>query len=152
MRLLKFTAHGEPISQGSVKAFAVGGRARIVSKSNDLTAWRETVRHAASLAMGEDWEMQMGAAFVKLRFYLPRPSGAPKTIDTYPITGRDLDKLDRAVLDAITNAGAWKDDNRVVDLDTRKRYCVTPDLARIYNPKKHRLTPRVEVEVRWLDG
>lgn len=152
MRTLKFIAHEEPISQGSVKAFVAGGRARIVNDDDKLTSWRETVRQAAVAAMGEDWEMQMGAAFVKLRFYLRRPSSAPKTIDVYPITSRDLDKFDRAVLDSITNSGMWKDDNRVVDIDSRKRYCVTPDLHRIYNPKRHRTTPRVEVEVRWPDG
>lgn len=152
MRLLKFIAYGEPISQGSVKAYVRGGRARITNDDDKLTAWRETVRQAASAAIGPEWEMQMGAAFVRLGFYLRRPASAPKTVDIYPITARDVDKFDRAVLDSITNAGAWKDDNRVVNLDSRKRYCVTPDLHRIYNPKKHRLTPCVEVEIRWPDG
>lgn len=150
--MLQFVAYGEPISQGSVKAYAVGGRAHVVSKNNDLTAWRETVRQAAASAAGNAWEMRMDAAFVELRFFLRRPSTAPKTIDVYPITGRDIDKFERAVLDSITNAGIWKDDNRVVDLASKKRYCVTPDLAKIYDPKLHRRVPGVEVSIRWLDG
>lgn len=152
-QILAFTAYGTPITQGSVRAFMQGGRAIINSKTPPLVEWREIVRLACVAAMKEvGLEMQMGPAEVWLSFYLRRPKSAPKTRDIYPLNGKDLDKYERAILDSVTNAGAWKDDSQVVDLHSRKRYAVTRDLAKIYDPDVHREKPGVEVSIQWLDA
>nr|DAN37658.1 MAG TPA: Endodeoxyribonuclease RusA [Caudoviricetes sp.] len=39
-----------------------------------------------------------------------------------PAVKPDLDKLTRAVFDALTDAGVWRDDSRVVDMRVTKRY------------------------------
>lgn len=149
---LRFTALGTPVTQGSTRAYVTGGRAVTVSKTPPLVEWRAVVTAACQEKMREcGLEMQMGAAFVWMSFYLPRPKTAPKTRDIYPARGRDVDKYARAVLDSITNAGAWKDDSQVVDMHAIKRYVVTPDLGKIYDPVKHRTVPCVEVEILWRD-
>lgn len=151
---LNFEVFGPPVTQGSVKAFVAGGRAHITSKTPPLVEWRETVRLAAIRAMDAagGFGPQDGPAKVWLAFFLPRPKSAPKTRDIYPSHGRtDLDKYDRAILDAITNAGVWTDDTRVIDLHSRKRYAVGPELHRIYNPAVHRAVPGVEVKILWPD-
>lgn len=155
MARLEFTAHGVPITQGSVKSYPVkGGKGvRTVSKTPPLIEWREIVREAAERAMREaGLETQDGSAIIRLRFYLPRPKNAPKTVDIKPMRGKDMDKLERAVYDAITNAGVWTDDSRVCDAIITKRFCVGPDLPRIYDPVHHRVSPRVEALITWPVG
>lgn len=151
MPSLEFIAHGVPVTQGSVKSYPTkGGKGvRTVSKTAPLIEWREVVRDAAERAAGPGWETRDGDALIRLRFWLPRPTTAPKTRDIKPGKGKDIDKLERAVLDAITNAGVWTDDSRVCDAITSKRYCVGPDLPRIYRPDYHRTSPGVEVTVSW---
>lgn len=148
---LRFTAYGAPVTQGSVSAYPTkGGRGvRTVSKTPALIEWREIVRAAAVAAAGPDWETQDGAAKVHLAYFVPRPRSAPKTIDIWPTKGQDIDKLERAVFDAITNAGIWTDDSRVVQVVHKKRYAVGPDLPRIYKPGWHRVQPCVEVTIIW---
>lgn len=150
---LSFTAHGVPTSQGSVTAYPTkGGRGvRVVSKTPKLVEWREIVRHAAELAAGEAWETQDGAALVHITFYLDRPKTAPKTRDVLPKKKEDLDKLVRAIFDAVTSAGIWTDDSRATGLTTFKFFAVGPDLPKIYDPEKHRVSPRVEVQITWLN-
>ncbi|WPM94370.1 RusA-like Holliday junction resolvase [Arthrobacter phage Cupello] len=66
---------------------------------------------------------------VDLTFYMPRPAGhfrqdgtlrasAPK----WPAVKPDIDKLERAVFDAITAAGVWADDSRAVVVAKSKQY------------------------------
>ncbi len=152
MTQLEFTAHGIPITQGSVNAYPTkGGRGvRVVSKTPKLVEWREIVRHAAELAAGDGWEVQDGAAMVNITFWLPRPKTAPKTVDVLPLKGVDLDKLVRAIFDGTTAAGVWTDDSRAVGLVTWKFFAVGPDLPKIYRPEWHRTTPRAEVKITWL--
>lgn len=63
-----------------------------------------------------------GAVRVHLRFVLPRPKATPKTLPTPPAVKRngDIDKLARAVLDALTGP-VLVDDSLVVELNCRKR-------------------------------
>jgi Holliday junction resolvase RusA-like endonuclease len=58
-----------------------------------------------------------GAVSVEMTFTMPKPKSAPKTRRTWPATRPDLSKLVRSTEDALTDAGAWEDDARVV-------YCV----------------------------
>jgi Holliday junction resolvase RusA-like endonuclease len=52
------------------------------------------------------------------------PKGTPKKhlVDNRPMpSGADLDNRDKAVMDALTQAGWWPDDRYVTDLHLRKR-------------------------------
>lgn len=126
---LVITVRGIPAPQGSKTRMAHGG---LVESSKKVPAWREAVRHTTVGVMGEGiWSPPL-AAFVTITFTLARPSlhyrtgkhahllkeGAP----AHPVGRPDIDKLCRAVLDALTDAGAITDDARVVGLCAEKAY------------------------------
>lgn len=120
---LAFCVYAEPIPQGSMKAIpSPGGFARLVSDNPRLHRWRATVAAMARAAQGPGWEPIDTAAAVAVEFYMPKPASRPKRRRTLPDRKPDVDKLARAVMDALTAGGAIADDARVVDLRTRERY------------------------------
>jgi len=76
---------------------------------------------------------------LNLMFVLPRPAGHWRTVVQVtalrpsarwkPTVKPDLDKLTRAVMDALTQAGAWTDDTRVTRIEAQKRYETTPGIT-----------------------
>jgi crossover junction endodeoxyribonuclease RusA len=62
---------------------------------------------------------------VTMAFYLPRPQSLPKRVSAH-VKAPDLDKLTRAVFDALTGV-AFHDDAQVVDLVATKRYACAGD-------------------------
>jgi Holliday junction resolvase RusA-like endonuclease len=118
---------GRPIPQGSKRAFVVRGtnRAVIVDQQGQaLGLWREAIARAARTAQGGPTHRPVR---VVIDFLFARPKGhtgkkgllpsAPKHMTTKP----DLDKLIRAVLDALTGV-VWVDDSQVVTVTARKDY------------------------------
>jgi crossover junction endodeoxyribonuclease RusA len=53
-------------------------------------------------------------------FTLPKPKSAPKTRRTLPDRKPDIDKLVRSTCDALTTAGVYEDDARIVSLTASK--------------------------------
>lgn len=115
----EFEVRGLPIAQGSVKAFVVHGRARVVSVSPQLRAWRDTVADVARKWYG-DAPLERGAVSLHLIFSLPKPK-KPKGDGRLPIAYPDIDKLARGILDALTGT-VYVDDSQVTDLELRKRF------------------------------
>ena len=108
---------GIPAPQGSKRH--VGG-GRMVEQSRAVGPWREAVRAETQRAVAGIGPLD-GALEVRLGFSLPRPKSLPKKVQ-YPARRPDLDKLARAVLDGLTDGGAWYDDAQVVRLHAVKRY------------------------------
>lgn len=109
---------GVPAPQGS-KSFKGrrGGKAILIESSKAVGPWRERVALAAhSHARG----LLGGPVSVDLAFVLPRPKSAPKRTTPPAVKRPDLDKLARAILDALT--GVWfADDSQVIDLRATKQ-------------------------------
>ena len=120
-----FTVYGIPVPQGSMKAFIPKGWKRAVITSDNMRTkpWKTEVTGAARDAIGRGPLVRPieGPVAIDIEFYLPRPKAAPKRI-TYPGKKPDLDKLVRAILDALTNAGVWKDDSQVVAVIATKSF------------------------------
>jgi crossover junction endodeoxyribonuclease RusA len=114
-----FTVRGLPVPQGSTRAFVSGGRARVVSTSAPLAAWRHAIATEARAAMGDRPTID-GPVAVAADFYLRRPKSAPRRV-MHPATKPDVDKLARALLDACTGV-VFVDDSRVVSLSVGKLY------------------------------
>lgn len=122
--MIEITVIGTPAPQGSKKFLGVkAGRGILVESSKKVKPWREAVVYAAIEAMqGRAGQGISGAVSVEIVFTLPKPKSAPKRMKTFPDRKPDLSKLVRSTEDALTDAGVWQDDARVVELKCAKRY------------------------------
>ena len=109
--------NGIPAPQGSKRH--VGG-GRMVEQSRAVGPWREAVRAETQRARNGRPPLG-GPVEVVIQFFLPRPKSAPRA-RLWPDRRPDLDKLARAVLDGLTDGGAWEDDGQVVVLRLAKRF------------------------------
>jgi Holliday junction resolvase RusA-like endonuclease len=136
--MITFTVRGTPAPQGSKRAFRNkhSGRIQQVESSKRVAPWRSDVRDAAMKAMdalddSEQHALLMGPVAIELAFRWPRPKGhfgtgrnagvLKTSAPSWPAGPPDIDKLARAVLDALTGL-VFVDDAQVVDLGLRKRY------------------------------
>jgi Holliday junction resolvase RusA-like endonuclease len=112
---IRITVYGIPGPQGSKKFVgrAKSGRGIMVESSAKVKPWREAV-HAAALAARNGSAPLDGPLLVRMVFTMPKPQSAPKRRKTWPMRTPDLSKLARSTEDALTNAGVWVDDARVV--------------------------------------
>jgi crossover junction endodeoxyribonuclease RusA len=129
---LSFFVPGTPIAQGSKRH--VGNGVMVESAGDRLKDWRNAITNAA-------WTYRLervaitGPVAVALTFVVARPKGhygtgrnadrVKPSAPLYPATKPDIDKTSRAVLDAITASGVWRDDAQVVGLIARKYYVNT---------------------------
>ena len=130
--MTEIRAYGTPVPQGSKRAYVNKGTGRANVVENDsarVRSWRQAVIDAWH--DGRD-VLHLGPVSVDVTFYLPRPKGhygTGRNAGTvrasalrFPAAMPDLDKLLRAVLDALTDAGCWKDDGQVVAVSAAKRW------------------------------
>ena len=122
MSALEFRVRGIPAPQGSKRAYVRNGRANLVEMAGaSLKAWRQDVTVAALAATRQGgWYVIDKPVAVHVGFYMPRPKSRP--LDVIHAKRPDIDKLTRAVLDALTTANVWEDDSLVADLKVWKRY------------------------------
>lgn len=130
--MIELRVYGRPAPQGSKKSFGPG---RMVESSKHVKPWRADVRFAAEELTACDCPDQCGGlaagypldgplfAFMVFTFARPKShyrtgrnahllrEGAPAR----PQGTSDLSKLIRSTEDALTSAGLWKDDARVVE-------------------------------------
>ena len=104
----------------------------MVEDARQARPWRQAIR-SVLFDMPERPDLQFGEVVVQLVFRFPRPkshfgegknAGAIKDSKIVApfITAPDLDKLCRAVGDALTDL-IYKDDSQVSELRAHKRYC-----------------------------
>ena len=126
MDSFSFFVPGEPITEGSTRAFTSGQRVVVThDRGPELDQWRLKVAHAAQAAAQDaGWEPRYdGPVAVTAAFFLPRPKSAKKRL--VPHVKPDLDKLIRAVGDALApykQLGVLKDDSRIVTWRATKDY------------------------------
>lgn len=117
---IRIVVRGTPAPQGSksFKGMSKSGRAILAESSKKVRPWRQDVKAAA-----EAWRARSGAVpidgpvVVRMTFTLPKPVSAPKRRRTYPMRTPDVSKLARSTEDALTDAGIWTDDARVIGYD-----------------------------------
>jgi Holliday junction resolvase RusA-like endonuclease len=123
---IAFHVIGKPIAQGSMKAVPLPRSRRAVvvhTNEKELLPWRRTIRSAAHRAMGGFYQRQFeGPVVVCLSFNLIRKKTVKRELPAVP---PDLDKLTRAVLDAIDGA-CFLDDAQVCELHVKKSYADPP--------------------------
>ena len=114
--MIEFRADGSPVPQGSMKV--INGRV-LHSQGSALAVWRSTIAFNAKLAGATPLD---GAMEIQMVFIMPRPKTVKRT---HPTVAPDLDKLVRAVLDALTNI-CYLDDAQVTDIRACKIYGSSP--------------------------
>lgn len=135
MTRLEFAVRGLPVAQGSARAFVAGKRAIIATEANNarspLGAWRTAIATEARDAMGSaallEGPIRVAVTFASPRprnHYLPANSRRPAPVlrldaPLWDIRKPDVDKLTRALFDALTNV-VWRDDAQVVTVRARK--------------------------------
>ena len=131
-----FTVLGTAAPQGSKRHV---GNGVMLESSKRLRPWRQDVRFAALARRPPDWDMTPPMR-LDLVFWFARPAShyGTKNGITYlkanapvhPVSARlgDIDKLSRAVLDALTGV-AYLDDRQVVDVLALKSYLLQQDAA-----------------------
>lgn len=117
---------GVPAPQGSKKAITRRGgfgRPVLVESSTKVRPWRQDVRAAFAGDRDEPGGFAIPLAFgkdqpvvVKIVFVMPRTKAMRNrpSADFPMVQKPDVDKLQRAVLDALTSAGVYRDDSQVV--------------------------------------
>lgn len=139
--MISFYVEGIPRPQGSKKAFMVPGMKHptlVESAGEPLKQWRKSV---ASVAAEQGRKIE-GPVCVQLVFFFPRAKshfGTGRNAEvlkpsapTHHTKRPDVDKVTRAVLDALTDV-VIEDDSCVVMLTAIKDYCSngTPPGCRI---------------------
>lgn len=127
-----FWVPGQPAAQGSKRH--VGG-GRLVEQSKAVGPWRERVAWTAR--QHHPGGPLQGPISIRLRFVMHRPAATPKRSTPPAVKRPDIDKMIRAVFDALTHV-IWLDDSQAVEVHASKR------LAEVGE------TPGVLVEVRVL--
>lgn len=131
--LAAFTVPGAPAPQGSKTPMPNGALLEGSSATGRAKhqAWRETVAwHARQVAPSAPYD---GALSLTVQFYFPMPRSRPariRAVGLWPRTVKpDVDKLVRAVCDALVDGGLIRDDARIYHLDTDKWETTRPDLC-----------------------
>lgn len=126
MSQLKIVAYGRPAPQGSKDR---GAHGQMTESSRFLPEWRRRVSRAALEAqLAAGWDIHnrkpffAGPVMLGVRFNLERP--ADTQFAEVPAGKPDLDKLLRAVKDALTYAQTWEDDSRV--------WKIHPELSKVW--------------------
>lgn len=113
--MITIVVYGAPAPQGSKKFVGmVNGHGMMAESSKKVKPWRQDVK-AAALAVRAGAEPIDGPVMVRMVFTVPKPGSAPKRKRTWPCKKPDVSKLARSTEDALTDAGIWKDDARVVE-------------------------------------
>lgn len=121
--MLSFRVNAEPKAQPRPRAVARGGFARVYNPDT-ADAWKAAVKLAGqSQCPKHPFD---DAVSVRLFFYMPRPQRLLRPRDpdgTLPFASKpDLDNLAKSTIDAMTDAGWWRDDCQIVDLHCLKLY------------------------------
>ena len=134
---LEFFVAGIPQPQGSksFKGVTKTGKAILLESVDGLYAWREAIGWKGLEAMrglgqppglpgealrGRPDHALTGPICARLEFILKRPVRTPKSRNPPAVKKPDLDKLVRAVLDALTKV-VFVDDSQVIELHANKR-------------------------------
>ena len=127
---IELFAEGSPVPQGSFRHI---GQGRIIAANPKLNSWRDSI--ATQIATQTHHRLIDGSIRLEFVFTLARPKSVPTSLRAVPTVKPDLDKLVRAVMDAISlerYCQIIKDDSLVTDLHAAKRYADhTPPGVRI---------------------
>jgi Holliday junction resolvase RusA-like endonuclease len=127
-----FTVVGNAEPQGSTKAFMRKSMKFpvVVSDNPNLKGWRAQVAYAAGRQARVHGLIESAPVRVLASFYLARPKSLRKKSTPPHLTKPDLDKLMRAIGDAMTGV-LYRDDSQVTGLQVTKAYAAVGEAPRV---------------------
>lgn len=139
--MISFIVPGKPAPQGSMVAAISKTTGRVFMKSGNEKALRAWRRDVAASAIRVGAELIEGPVRVDVAFTLQRPKSHYRTgknarllrdsAPALPTTKPDVDKLLRAVLDALTGI-AFVDDAQVTQTVATKSYALRGEIPETY--------------------
>lgn len=162
MRPPRIQVSGDPTPQGSMTCVArhisYNGRSRGFQNlqpdnAKELKRWRASVCHAGHVYLAHIHKHSVlppqphtGPVLVLATFTIARPATVPLSARAWPLLRSpghgDVDKLARALLDGLADAGVYTNDAQVCGLHVWKRYPDSPPVQWI-DPRDHLTTPGV---------
>jgi len=143
VKTLTFRVDGTPKAQPRPRA-TIRGRHAGMYDPGTADEWKRLVSAAFLAAPGAPDKIDC-AVHVIIDWLFPRPKshyGAGRRLKlsapAYHTQKPDVDNLEKAVLDALTDAGAWHDDAQVVRVEKGKRWTEGE-------------TGRADITLRWSD-
>lgn len=126
-----FRVYGIPAPQGSKNSGVSSktGKSFVYEQNSAaLGKWRDAIVKAARTAKA-DAPAMTGPVRLVVHFWLPRPPSVPPSKRQMPHVKPDLDKLVRAVGDALETAEVFENDSQIVNIVAMKAYAVEEDSA-----------------------
>ena len=131
MTLFKIFIEGDPRPQARPRAFRRNGFIKIYSEK---TSWRNTVKQVSQMVYRDEPLRQ--PLKVHIDYYFNRPKShygtgrnRDKLKDSAPVymtKKPDLDNLNKAILDALQDAGVIRDDSQIIKISASKCYNCHP--------------------------
>ena len=121
---------GNPVPQGSKRAFRAGNRLVVVDQQGEaLRTYREAIGHAARQHMERPLrgpiELRIDFIFARPKGHFGKKGNILPSAPSHKLTKPDLDKLVRAVMDGLTHV-AYEDDAQVFAVTAEKHYAQVP--------------------------
>ena len=124
-------ASGDPKGQPRARAFSRNGMVRLYDPAT-AEGWKSAIAAAVKPKLPATLPATLDPVALEVTFYFPRPrshyrSGARfrelrPTIPTRHAKKPDIDNCIKAVMDALTVVGVWRDDAQVDRLWTRREW------------------------------
>lgn len=116
---IRIVVPGVPLPQGSMDAPVAG--VVIHTKKEALARWRMTVAYAARAAGVRGFPVKHKAWRMDATYVFQRPKSVTPEKRPHMVVKPDVDKLERAILDALKGI-VWEDDSNVIGGTKLKRY------------------------------
>lgn len=130
MEPIQFVVYGDPKGQPRPKAFSRGGHASVYDPKT-AEGWKSQIAMAVK-EKNANGLMIEGPVRLIIRAYFSRPKSHYRTgknshllrndAPHFHTNKPDFDNLEKAVADALTHLGLWKDDSQVAQNCTEKIY------------------------------
>ena len=126
---LYLSVPGEPVGQPRHRVSTIGGRARMyLPTKHPVKAFKAAIQ-AAFIENAGKWRTIRGPVRVYINVWFSVPaSWSRKKRDShvfkYHAQKPDADNVTKAVLDALTDCGAWLDDSQVASCQVIKRWAI----------------------------
>lgn len=162
--VIGFVTYGQPAPQGSKRIAYRGGKATVKEASDSLGPWRDSVKHMAKKAV-RAWAHREGRAWVALDcpvvvqavITMPASAEAERKRLVFPTGTPDVDKLERAIGDALSPTPVSPSEVKGLPPNTAKRVreemlaqrratCVLHDDSRIVAWDARKVFPATTVD------